>query len=136
MSRAVLMRRRRRGRDGNSWQAGGSVPGAGRAGSGATTRGPRDGAGLSATPLRGAAVAGRAGAGAVLVAEADAPLGKVVGRELHRDLVAGEYPDTVLLHLARDVGIDLDPIVEDDAKARVRQHLRYRSFHLDQFFLG
>ena len=56
-------------------------------------------------------------AAALEVAEGDAALAQVVGRELERHLVAGQNADVVLAHLARGVGNQLVPVVQGDTEA-------------------
>ncbi|MNU04666.1 hypothetical protein D3C72_2491710 [compost metagenome] len=68
--------------------------------------------------------------------ERDAALGQVVGRQLERDLVAGQDADVVLAHLAAAVGDQLVAVVERDAVARVGQDFGHCAVHFDQFFLG
>src|SRR5690348_10692194 len=54
-----------------------------------------------------------------VVAEVDAALGEIVGRELERHLVSGQDADPVPLHLPGHVRHDLVAVVERDAKPRV-----------------
>ena len=57
-------------------------------------------------------------------------------RILPGDDVAGEDADEVLAHLARDVGDDLVPIVELDAKLRVGKGLHHFALNHECFFFG
>jgi hypothetical protein len=70
------------------------------------------------------------------VTEGDAAFGQVVGREFQRDLVTRQDADVVLLHLAGGVGDQLVPVLQGDAKTRVRQDFVHDTIHLDQFFFG
>src|SRR6185312_6999019 len=72
----------------------------------------------------------------ILVAEIDAAFGQVVGRHLHRDAVAGEDADAILLHLPGAVGERLMAVVEPHAEARVGKQFDHRAVELDQIFLG
>src|SRR5438128_8124908 len=67
-------------------------------------------------------------------AESDAAFAEVVGRNGHGDDVAGQDADEVFAHTAGDVGDDFVPIVELDAKLRVRQGLRHFALSQVCFF--
>ena len=69
------------------------------------------------------------------VAEHDAALGQVVGRQLQAHQVAGDDADVVLAHLAAGVGHQFVAVVQDHAVARVRQDFGHPAVHFDQFFL-
>ena len=70
------------------------------------------------------------------MAERDAALGQVVGRQLQRDLVTRQNADVVLAHLAAGVGNQLMAVFQRDAKARVGQDFRHGALHFNQFFFG
>src|SRR5262249_51567637 len=88
----------------------------------------------AATPERRPGRAHRGLVGAV--AEVDAPLAEIVGRELERHLVAGEDADPVLLHLSGHVRHDLVAVVQPDAEARVGKLVGDDALHFDKRFLG
>ena len=69
------------------------------------------------------------------VAVGDTASGEVVGGELNLDLVAGQNTDVVHTHLPRDVSEHLVPVLELDAKHRVRQRLDDRAFEHDRIFV-
>src|SRR5690606_27700015 len=79
---------------------------------------------------------GGATAARLQVAEVDATLGQVVGREFERDTVTRQDADVVLLHLARRVGNQLVTADQRHAVARVGQHLVDDGRHVDEFFFG
>src|SRR5690606_12437474 len=66
----------------------------------------------------------------------DAPAAKIVRRQLHRHLVAGQDPDEVHPHLARDMRQHLVAVVELHPEHRVGQRLDDRPFHLNDVLLG
>src|SRR5215468_6681739 len=66
----------------------------------------------------------------------DAAARQIVGRQLDLDPVAGQDPDEVHAHLARDVGQHAVPIVQLDAEHGVRQGLDDLPLHLDRVVLG
>src|SRR4029077_14984190 len=70
----------------------------------------------------------------LLVPVDDASAGEIVRRELHRDLVAGQYLDEMHAHLARDMGEYLVTVLELHTEHRVRQWLDHGALELDAFF--
>ena len=70
------------------------------------------------------------------VAEHDATLGQVVGREFQRDVVTRNDADVVLAHLAAGVGDQLVTVFQRDAESRVGKHFGHSSAHFNQFFFG
>src|SRR3954468_12042192 len=66
----------------------------------------------------------------------DAPLGKIIRRHLHHDLVPGQHPDAVLAHFAGGMGDD-DMVIGDQlhAEGRVGQQLLNNTFEFELFFL-
>ena len=72
----------------------------------------------------------------VLVAEADATLGQIIGRHFDGYAVSDHHADPVLLHLARGVGQSLMAVGKLDAKARIRQAFPDDAVYLDYVFLG
>lgn len=70
------------------------------------------------------------------MAESDPRLVQVVGRHLDIHLVAHADADEVLAHLARNVGQDLVPSRQRDAKHRPRQNLRHGAGQFDRFFFS
>jgi hypothetical protein len=70
------------------------------------------------------------------MAEGDAALGQVVGRQFQGHLVAGQDADVVLAHFPARVGDDHVAILQGHAVPRIRQHFVHRSAHFDEFFLG
>jgi hypothetical protein len=70
------------------------------------------------------------------VAERDAPLAQVVGRQFEGDTVTRQDADVVLAHLAAGVGDELVAVLELHAKARVGQYFFHDTVDFDQFFLG
>ena len=66
----------------------------------------------------------------------DPAAGEVVGRQLHRDPVAGEDPDVIHPHLARHVGEDPVPVFHLDPEHRVGQRLDDLALDLDRVFLA
>ena len=69
-----------------------------------------------------------------LVPVGDTTSGEVVGGEFHLNLVAREDTDVVHPHLAGDMGKNLVPVLQLDAKHRVRERLEDRSFKDDRIF--
>src|SRR4051812_25202600 len=67
-----------------------------------------------------------------LVAVDDSAAGQVVRRQLHHYAVLGEDPDVVLAHLPADVCEDLVPVLQLDAKHRVRQGFDDPALDLDR----
>ena len=65
------------------------------------------------------------------MAEGDAAIIDVVGREFESDFVAGENADVVLLHLAASIGDQLVAVVEGHAETGVRQYLHHYPIHFD-----
>ena len=65
----------------------------------------------------------------------DAALRQVVGRHFHGDGVAGEDPDVVLAHLARDVRGHEVAVLQLDTERGVGQRLDDPAFHLNCVFL-
>src|SRR6267378_7026361 len=68
------------------------------------------------------------------MAERDAPLAHVVGRQFQRDLVARQDPDPVLAHLPCGIGDQLVSVVQRDSKPGVGQHFADDPVHFDVFF--
>src|SRR5690606_41580041 len=68
--------------------------------------------------------------------ERDASLAEVVGRQLKRNLVAGQNTDVVLAHLSRRIRRHGVTVVQNDAKTRIRQNLVYRAVHFNKLFFG
>src|ERR1700741_3625813 len=71
----------------------------------------------------------------LLCPEGDAPLGEIVGRHLHRHLVAGQDADVVHAHLPRDEGVDRMTVLQFDPEGGVRQVLQHLALQLDNVFL-
>src|ERR1700704_3189307 len=84
--------------------------------------------------LLGAALAARRCA-PLEMAERDAPLAQVVGRQLERYVVAGQDADVVLAHLAAGVGHQLVAVFQRHAATQIGQDLVDDAAHFDQFFL-
>src|SRR5271165_2490394 len=76
----------------------------------------------------------RAGAPVSLEAVGDAALGQIIGRHLDQDLVAGEYADSILAHLAGGMRDDLVVVFQFDAKGRVGEQFDYETRKFEQFF--
>src|SRR5574341_473551 len=72
----------------------------------------------------------------LLRAEGDAPLGQVVGRELHRHLVAGPDADVVHAHLSRNETMNHVAVFQLHLEGRIGQVLHHLALHLDEVFLG
>src|SRR5690606_1966375 len=72
---------------------------------------------------------------ALLVPVGHPATGQVVGREDHGHPVSLQHPDLELAHLARRVGEDLVPVVEEDPVVPVGEDFRHHPLHLDAFFL-
>src|SRR5574343_562144 len=70
------------------------------------------------------------------MAEGDAALAQVVGREFERDLVAGQNADVVLAHLASRVGDQRVTVFVGDETERIGQDFPNDAFHLPPFFTG
>src|SRR3990172_5149487 len=69
-------------------------------------------------------------------AEGDATFRQIVGRQLYRYAVAGEYANVVLAHLAGNVGGHDVAVIQLDAKQRVVWRFGNRSLHFNVFFFG
>ena len=63
-----------------------------------------------------------------------ATLGQVVRRQLYRDLVAWQYFDEILPHLAREMSQDFVPLADLNLKCRVGQRIYDRSLNRDHIF--
>ena len=70
------------------------------------------------------------------MAESDAALAQVIGRQLQRHLVTRQNANLVFAHFAAGVRHEFVAVVQGYAKAGVGQHLVDLALHLDQFFLG
>ena len=70
------------------------------------------------------------------VAEHDATLAQIVGRELQRHIVSRNDADVVFAHFPAGVGDKLVPVFQRNAKAGVGQHLVDLAAHLNQFFFS
>jgi len=68
--------------------------------------------------------------------EIDPPFAQVVGGHFHRDFVARQDADPVLLHAPRGIGDHLVTILELDPATSVRKDFRYHAFELEHFFFG
>ena len=68
------------------------------------------------------------------VAEGDAALAQVVGREFQRDLVADQDADVVFLHLSGGVGDEFVTVFQCDPEARVGEDVVDDALHFKQFF--
>jgi len=55
---------------------------------------------------------------------------QVVGRQLDRDAVAGQYTNVVFPHLARDMRGNDVPVLQLNTECRVWQGLGHDAFHL------
>src|SRR3974390_2491299 len=64
----------------------------------------------------------------------DAPFAEVIGRHLHEHLVARQYADAVLAHLARCMCDDLVPILKLHAKGGIGQKFADRARKFQKFF--
>ena len=62
--------------------------------------------------------------------------GKVVRGQFNLYLVAGDDANEIHPHFSRHVGKDLMPVIQNDAKHRVRQCLFNNPFNFDQIFSG
>ena len=63
-------------------------------------------------------------------------LGEVVRSDLDGHSVAGDDPDEILAHLARNVGQDAMAIFQLDHELGVGKRLHDSSFRSDRFFFG
>ena len=70
------------------------------------------------------------------VTEGNATLGKIVGRQLQRDLVAREDADVMLAHLACTVGDQIVTVFQDDAIARIGKDFVHHAVHFNEFFFS
>ncbi len=68
------------------------------------------------------------------MAERDAALGQVVGRQFQRHLVTGQNADVVLTHLAVGVSDEFVTVIELDTIASVRQNFEHLACHFNQIF--
>src|SRR5688572_26852527 len=66
----------------------------------------------------------------------NAAFGQIVGRHLHRHLVARQDADVVHPHLPGDEGMDDVPVLQLHPEGRVRQVLHHFALHFDDVFLG
>src|SRR6476469_6227293 len=73
--------------------------------------------------------------GSLLRPENDAPARQVVGRQLHRHLVAGQDADVMHPHLARDVSQYHVSVFQLHSEGRIRQGLENLALHLYRVFL-
>ena len=72
----------------------------------------------------------------IFVAEINPPLCKIIRGHFYRDPVTGQYADAIFLHSAGRIRERLVPVVELYTKTRIGKELLYRTFKLDQVFLG
>jgi hypothetical protein len=92
---------------------------------------------LAVVALEAAALrTGRFCAAVFDMAERNASLGEIVGRQLERHLVARKYADMVFPHFSGSVGNQLVAVVEVDAEAAVRQYFGNTSVHFNQVFFS
>ena len=68
------------------------------------------------------------------MAESDAALADVIGREFQRDLVASQDTDMVLAHFSGSIGDQLVTIFEQNAKTGIGQDFFDHALHFDEFF--
>src|SRR5437763_2784138 len=73
--------------------------------------------------------------GASLFAEDDARFCEVVGRKLHRDLIARDYADEMFPHFARDMCKHIALAGKIDTEHGSRQDLRHCAFSYNWSFL-
>src|SRR5690606_9859589 len=73
--------------------------------------------------------------GRLFRAEHDPGPGQVIGRELHRDLVARKHPDVMHAHLARNMAKNHMAVFQLDAECSVGEVLDDLALHLNDVVL-
>jgi hypothetical protein len=70
------------------------------------------------------------------VAENDAALVQIVGRQFQRDAITRKNTDVVLLHFARCVCYEFVAVIEVDAETHLGQDFGNEAVHFNQFFFS
>ena len=68
------------------------------------------------------------------MAERDAALGQIIGRQFQRDFITRENADVVLAHLAGGLGSQSMTVVQRNTVTGIRQYFVDGPVHFDEFF--